>query len=139
MLHQKLLIPHVAIPEVSFFNPARLLLTDNVFPVPCKTWLRFLISSKDVIHSWAVPAFGIKCDAVPGRLNEVTAFMDYQGVYFGQCSELCGINHGFMPIHIWAYDAEISLSEYADPSQINRPHYAKPTKVASLNKKPAGW
>jgi heme/copper-type cytochrome/quinol oxidase subunit 2 len=99
MLPQILLTFHPAVHEV-LFNPARLLLTDNAFFTPYKTWLRFLISSKDVIHSWAVPAFGIKCDAVPGRLNEVISFINYTGVYFGQCSELCGINHGFMPIHI---------------------------------------
>jgi heme/copper-type cytochrome/quinol oxidase subunit 2 len=59
-----------------------------------------LITSVDVLHSWAVPAFGIKMDAVPGRLNQVSLFIKREGVFYGQCSEICGVNHGFMPIAV---------------------------------------
>jgi len=65
-----------------------------------KNSLRFIITSTDVIHSWAVPSLGIKVDAVPGRLNQAHVFIDRPGVFYGQCSELCGINHAFMPIKI---------------------------------------
>lgn len=84
--------------------PFRLFEVDRPLIIPAYLWLRFLISSSDVIHSWALPALGIKCDAVPGRINEVVSLIAVTGEYFGQCSELCGINHGFMPVHIWAYN-----------------------------------
>ena len=56
------------------------------------------MTAGDVLHSFAVPALGLKIDACPGRLNEVTSYIKREGVYYGQCSELCGVNHGFMPI-----------------------------------------
>ena len=55
-----------------------------------------IITSADVLHSWAVPSLGVKCDAVPGRLNQTSIFIKREGVYYGQCSELCGTNHAFM-------------------------------------------
>jgi len=79
---------------------ARLLETDNRVVVPVDTTIRVLITSNDVIHSWAVPAFGSKTDAVPGRLNETWFKAEKEGVYYGMCSELCGKDHGFMPIAI---------------------------------------
>ena len=60
--------------------------------------IRFAVSSADVIHSWAVPALGIKMDAVPGRINQIFSIIQKPGLFFGQCSELCGVNHSFMPI-----------------------------------------
>jgi cytochrome c oxidase subunit 2 len=78
----------------------RLLEVDNRIVIPENTVVRFLITAADVIHSFAVPSLGIKMDAVPGRTNETWASVDKQGVYYGQCSELCGIKHGFMPIAI---------------------------------------
>lgn len=78
----------------------RLLSTDNVLVLPSETPIRFLITSNDVIHSWSVPNFGIKVDAVPGRLNQAFLNTDYCGTSWGQCSELCGVNHGYMPIEI---------------------------------------
>lgn len=78
----------------------RLLEVDNRLVVPVGQVIRFLITASDVIHSFAVPAFGIKTDAVPGRVNETWIKVDKPGVYYGQCSELCGVNHGFMPIAI---------------------------------------
>lgn len=78
----------------------RLLKTDCPLVLPKETNIRFLITSTDVLHSWAVPSFGIKMDAVPGRLNQTSAYIMESGRYYGQCSELCGVNHGFMPIEI---------------------------------------
>ena len=83
-------------------NDIRLLSTDNPIYLPIDTNIKILITSGDVIHSWAVPAFGIKTDAIPGRLNETWVNITKPGRYFGQCSELCGIDHGFMPIEIHA-------------------------------------
>ena len=78
----------------------RLLETDNRVVVPVDTSIQVLLTADDVIHSWAVPAFGIKLDAVPGRLNETWFRAEREGVFYGQCSELCGAYHGFMPITI---------------------------------------
>jgi len=78
----------------------RLLEVDNRVVLPVETHVRFIVTSADVLHSFAVPAFGIKIDACPGRLNEVSTYVKRPGVFYGQCSELCGINHGFMPIGI---------------------------------------
>ncbi len=83
-------------------TPLRLLDTDNRVVLPVDTTIRILVTAVDVIHAWAVPAFGIKIDAVPGRLNETWVRIDREGVYYGQCSELCGTGHGFMPITIEA-------------------------------------
>jgi len=58
------------------------------------------------LHSWAVPSLGVKCDAVPGRLNQVFLYIQREGVFYGQCSELCGVNHGFMPIVVEAVSSE---------------------------------
>jgi cytochrome c oxidase subunit 2 len=78
----------------------RLLEVDNKVVIPVDTNVRFLITAADVIHSFAVPSFGIKSDAIPGRVHETWARVTKPGVYYGQCSELCGVNHGFMPIKI---------------------------------------
>ena len=82
----------------------RLLATDTVLALPVKTHVQILVTSEDVIHSWAVPSLGIKIDCVPGRLNQVSLYVKRSGWYYGQCSEICGINHGFMPISIVVYD-----------------------------------
>jgi len=78
----------------------RLLSVDNQIVLPVRTHIRLLITSADVLHSWAVPSFGIKVDACPGRLSQASVFIKRVGLYFGQCSEICGINHGFMPIAV---------------------------------------
>lgn len=78
----------------------RLLATDANVVVPVGATVRVLVTATDVIHSWAVPAFGVKMDAVPGRMNETWFRADKQGIYYGQCSELCGVGHGFMPITV---------------------------------------
>ena len=76
----------------------RLLEVDNRVVLPVNTNVRVIITSADVLHSWAVPSLGIKCDAVPGRLNQVSLYLKREGIFYGQCSEICGANHGFMPI-----------------------------------------
>ena len=78
----------------------RLLTTDNHVVVPVGKTIRVLVTASDVIHSWAVPAFGVKEDGEPGRINETWFRADKEGIYYGQCSELCGIHHGFMPIEV---------------------------------------
>lgn len=80
----------------------RLLQTDNELVLPAETNIKLQTTGADVIHSWAMPSFGVKMDAVPGRLNETWFRIDEPGTYYGQCSELCGVNHGFMPITIRA-------------------------------------
>jgi len=80
----------------------RLLEVDNRLILPTFLNIKFLITSSDVLHSYAVPSLGIKLDGAPGRLNQVSISILRSGVYYGQCSELCGINHGFMPIVIEA-------------------------------------
>ena len=78
----------------------RLLEVDNRLLLPTNVNLRFLITSSDVLHSWAVPALGLKTDACPGRLNNIETFINRKGIFYGQCSEICGTNHAFMPIVI---------------------------------------
>lgn len=80
----------------------RLLATDNRVVLPVGVPIRLITTSNDVIHSWEIPAFWIKLDAVPGRLNETSFTIDKPGVYFGVCSELCGARHGYMPITVEA-------------------------------------
>nr|YP_010517998.1 cytochrome c oxidase subunit II [Cocculina enigmadonta]UXN84350.1 cytochrome c oxidase subunit II [Cocculina enigmadonta] len=88
----------------------RLLEVDNRMVVPLESSVRVLVTSADVIHSWAVPSLGVKVDAVPGRLNQISFFMSYPGVFFGQCSEICGANHSFMPIVVEGVEMEDFIS-----------------------------
>ena len=76
----------------------RLLEVDNRCVLPVRTHIKLLVTSTDVLHSWSVPSFGIKIDACPGRLSQGALFIKRVGVYYGQCSEICGVNHGFMPV-----------------------------------------
>ena len=78
----------------------RLLSVDNPLVVPAGKVVRVQVTSSDVIHNWAVPSFGVKMDAIPGRLNETWFKVDKPGVYYGMCSELCGVRHSFMPIEV---------------------------------------
>ncbi|MCF8474555.1 MAG: cytochrome c oxidase subunit II [Emcibacter sp.] len=98
----------------------RLLGTDNHIVVPVNKTIRMIVTANDVIHSWAVPAFGVKIDGVPGKLNETWFNAEREGIYYGQCSELCGKDHGFMPIMVEVvseekYNAwiEMAREEYA--------------------------
>nr|AQT38650.1 cytochrome c oxidase subunit II [Agathymus mariae mariae]AVT43638.1 cytochrome c oxidase subunit II [Agathymus gilberti]AVT43650.1 cytochrome c oxidase subunit II [Agathymus mariae rindgei]AVT43662.1 cytochrome c oxidase subunit II [Agathymus mariae lajitaensis]AVT43674.1 cytochrome c oxidase subunit II [Agathymus mariae chinatiensis]AVT43698.1 cytochrome c oxidase subunit II [Agathymus mariae] len=81
-------------------NNFRLLDVDNRVTIPMNNQIRILITSSDVIHSWTVPSLGVKVDANPGRLNQTNFFINRPGIFFGQCSEICGANHSFMPIVI---------------------------------------
>jgi len=71
---------------------------DNRLVLPTLSNILFLVTSADVLHSWTVPSLGIKADAIPGRLNYLSTSTIYSGIYYGQCSEICGSNHRFMPI-----------------------------------------
>ena len=84
----------------------RLLDVDNNVVVPVDTNIRFIVTGQDVIHSFAVPSLGIKVDGIPGRLNQVSTIVEREGLFYGQCSEICGVLHGFMPICIEAVSPE---------------------------------
>ena len=86
--------------QLSKENSLRLLEVDNKLYLPVETNVRLLITSADVLHSWAVPALGVKLDACPGRLNQTSLYIKRPGTFYGQCSEICGVNHGFMPIAV---------------------------------------
>lgn len=86
----------------------RLLDVDNKVIVPTDTHIRLIITGADVLHSWAVPSLGVKIDAVPGRLNQTSILAERTGTFYGQCSEICGVWHGFMPIAVEA----VSVQDY---------------------------
>jgi cytochrome c oxidase subunit 2 len=86
----------------------RLLEVDNRVILPVQTHIRLLITGRDVIHNWAIPSLGVKCDGLPGRLNQTSVFIQREGIFYGQCSELCGVNHYGMPIVVEA----VSIDEY---------------------------
>jgi cytochrome c oxidase subunit 2 len=88
----------------------RLLDVDNRVVVPVDTQIRFIVTGQDVIHDFAVPALGIKMDGIPGRLNQTSVNILREGVYYGQCSEICGVYHAFMPIVVEAVSLEKYLS-----------------------------
>nr|QNG56225.1 cytochrome c oxidase subunit II [Platisus bicolor] len=83
--------------EMKIFN-FRLLDVDNRMMVPFESQIRMLVTSTDVIHSWTIPTLGVKIDATPGRLNQISFSVNRSGMFYGQCSEICGTNHSFMPI-----------------------------------------
>ncbi len=86
----------------------RLLEVDNRVVVPVDTHVRVIVTAADVLHSWAVPSLGVKLDAVPGRLNQTSFLANREGIFYGQCSEICGVNHAFMPIVV----ETVKLEEY---------------------------
>ena len=88
----------------------RLLEVDNRLVVPINMQVRVLVTGADVLHSFAVPSLGVKIDAVPGRLNQMNFILKRPGVFYGQCSEICGANHSFMPIVIEG----VSLEKYLE-------------------------
>ncbi len=113
----------------------RLLAVDNEMVVPVNTTVRVLVTAADVLHSFAMPAFGVKIDAVPGRLNETWFKAEREGLYYGQCSELCGKDHAFMPIAIRAvsqdkYDAWLE----AAGSDVGAANKALMASIAAENK-----
>lgn len=111
-----------------------LLATDNAVVVPVNKVVHMLVTGSDVIHAWTVPAFGVKIDAVPGRLNETWFKAEQEGIYFGQCSELCGKNHSYMPITVKvvsqeAYDAWLNWA--IDEYDGTRPEAATPAAAGA--------
>lgn len=105
-------------------NQPRLLETDNHVVVPVNKTVKVLITANDVLHAWALPSFGVKRDAVPGRINETWFKATKEGVYYGQCSELCGSRHAFMPITVrvvsekqyndWIKEAKVKFAKYPE-------------------------
>jgi len=105
-------------------NQPRLLETDNHVVVPVNKVVKVLITANDVLHAWAVPSFGVKRDAVPGRINETWFKAEKEGVYYGQCSEICGSRHSFMPITVrvvsekqyndWLKEAKAKFVKYPE-------------------------
>jgi len=108
----------------------RLLEVDNRIAIPVDTTIRVIMTSEDVLHNWAVPAFGIKMDTVPGRINEawIRVPAAKAGVYRGQCSELCGVNHGYMPIVIEAKSKQ-DFAKWLIKAKKEFANEASPTKV----------
>lgn len=88
----------------------RLLEVDNRLIIPNSIPLRFFVSSADVIHSWTIPSFGVKIDALPGRINQFCFSTKRRGIFFGQCSEICGVNHRFIPIVVEVFPTKEFLS-----------------------------
>jgi len=105
-------------------NQPRLLTVDNEVVVPVNKVVKVLITANDVLHAWALPSFGVKRDAVPGRINETWFKAEKEGVYYGQCSELCGSRHAFMPITVrvvsekqyndWLKEAKAKFAKYPE-------------------------
>ena len=93
------------VPDEDITNASqRLLAVDNMLYLPIETNIRVLVTSSDVLHCWAVPSLGVKLDACPGRLNQTSLYIKRPGTFYGQCSEICGINHAFMPIGVMGLD-----------------------------------
>jgi cytochrome c oxidase subunit 2 len=113
-------------------GPPRLLGTSNHVVVPVGKTIRLLTTGADVIHSWSIPAFGVKIDAVPGRINQSWFKADKEGTYYGQCSELCGARHAFMPITVdvvsqekfdmWVAEAKTKFAAVGAPTRVAANH-----------------
>ena len=112
----------------------RLLTTDNPVVLPVDTKIRVIGTSIDVIHAWALPQFGVKFDTVPGRLQETWVLIREEGKYYGQCSELCGVDHGFMPIEVHA----VSKEDFAAWVEEAKEEFAENSGVETENAAPAG-
>jgi len=99
------------IPEADLeLGQLRLLDVDNRVVIPVDTHIRFVVTGADVIHDWAIPSLGVKIDCIPGRLNQTSVMVQREGVFYGQCSEICGVYHGFMPIVVEAVSTEKYLT-----------------------------
>nr|YP_009020470.1 cytochrome c oxidase subunit 2 [Euastacus yarraensis]CDN85572.1 cytochrome c oxidase subunit 2 [Euastacus yarraensis] len=101
---------YMSSPSNQALSEFRLLDVDNRTTLPFNAQIRLIISAADVIHSWTIPALGVKADAVPGRLNQVSFLINRPGLFYGQCSEICGANHSFMPIVI----ESVSINSFLD-------------------------
>nr|QEL51264.1 cytochrome c oxidase subunit 2 [Philonthus decorus] len=96
----------------------RLLDVDNRMAVPFNTQVRMIVTAADVLHSWTIPSISVKIDATPGRLNQVGFSMNRTGIFFGQCSEICGANHSFMPIVMESISADYFMKWISQMSEI---------------------
>ena len=123
----------------------RLLATDMPLTVPVNQTVRMLVTGADVLHSWTVPAFGIKVDAVPGRVNQTWFRATRPGVYYGQCSELCGTRHSFMPIEVHVVSAAawrrwlsaLQAEQGVAPQEASAAGAAAPISAAPISATPA--
>ena len=106
MVFDSLMLAREDLEEFGYSEDLYLLATDTAMVVPVGANVELQVTGSDVIHSWTIPAFGVKMDAVPGRLNQTWFNAADEGVYFGQCSELCGKDHSYMPITVKAVDQE---------------------------------
>lgn len=133
--HNDIAFDSVMIPEDELTEgQPRLLAVDNEIIVPVNKTVRLIVTASDVIHSWTIPSFGVKIDGIPGRLNEAWFKANREGIYYGQCSELCGKDHAFMPIAVrvvsdeefakWLEEAKVKFASAPSLQQI---------KVASLS------
>nr|CAM33300.1 cytochrome oxidase subunit II [Meligethes sp. near coracinus ADB-2007] len=104
--------------EMKSFN-FRLLDVDNRIVIPFNSQIRMLVTSADVIHSWTIPSIGVKIDATPGRLNQISFSTNRSGLFFGQCSEICGANHSFMPIVLESISMEYFIKWIFNMSEIS--------------------
>jgi cytochrome c oxidase subunit 2 len=107
----------------------RLLEVDERVVLPVNTEIRLLMTSNDVIHNWAMPSFGVKMDTVPGRTNESWIKVTRTGTFYGQCSELCGVNHGFMPIRVDVV-SKAEFAKWAAASKVKHARIETPPKTA---------
>lgn len=115
----------------------RYLAVDNSMVVPVNKTVRIIVTASDVIHSWAIPSFGQKVDAIPGRLNEDWFNIDKAGIYYGQCSELCGKDHAFMPITVRAvpeaeFDSWVDTAKTAGVEKANKMFAQHPSARSGL-------
>ena len=111
----------------------RLLAVDNVVVVPVNKVVKVLITANDVLHAWALPSFGVKRDAVPGRINETWFKAEKEGIYYGQCSELCGVKHAFMPITVEVV-SEQKYKEWLDMAKVKYAMYPENNLIVNKEK-----
>jgi cytochrome c oxidase subunit 2 len=123
------LVPEKYLEENNNLGLFRNFETTKKVVLPIKTHVRLLTTSADVLHSWTIPSFGLKIDACPGRLNQTYLYIKRVGVFFGQCSEICGVNHGFMPVAVIAVSSEqystFLMEQTPDPNSVPAPKKKK--------------
>nr|WP_252947622.1 cytochrome c oxidase subunit II [Oceanicola sp. 502str15] len=127
-----LMLPREDLAEYGYAEDEYLLATDNALVLPVDTVVVVRVTGADVIHSWTVPAFGVKQDAVPGRIAELWFKAEREGVYFGQCSELCGKDHAFMPITVKVVSKE-AYAEWLERATEEFAGVSPSVKVASAD------
>ena len=114
---------YMILEEDLIIGSIRLLEVDNRLVLPVELSIRILITSNDVLHSFSIPSLGVKMDACPGRLNQISLWINRPGVYYGQCSEICGLNHGFMPIVVEAVKLNSFLAYIRDAGDVGLKWY----------------